>query len=124
MAYPSNSESPRSFVSRVVPAPWSTMPTFSQRRGIEASGSRRSAAVGPASSARGLPCDVENQAAFASGHHVAVTGTSCPDAGASTDDLSEDSATDGLDTHMSVFTFLKIVSERVYVSIPWYIQLS
>lgn len=100
------------------------MPKFSQRRGIESSGSRRSAAVGPASSARGLPGDVENQAAFPSGRHVAVTGTSSPDAGASTDDLSEDLATDGVDTHMSVLTFLKIVSERAYVSIPRHIQVS
>lgn len=81
--------------------------------GIEAHGSRRSAAVGPATSAEGPTGDVENQNAFAGSLHVAVTGTSTPDAGASADDVFLDAGTDGVDTQMSVLTFLKIVSPQM-----------
>lgn len=89
------------------------MRTFSQKGGIADNGLRRSAAVGPATSTKGLTGDVENQHAFAGVRHVAVTGTSTTHAEASPDDVPMDAGTDGVDTQVSVLTFLKIVSTHV-----------
>lgn len=82
-------------------------------RGTESNRSKRSAAVGPATAACGSTGDVENQAAFVRGIHVAVTGTNIPNTEASADNIDSDPGTDGVDTQISVFNVLKLVSPHI-----------
>lgn len=69
-----------------------------------------SAAVGPATSSRGFNDDVESLAPFSRSGRGAIAASVIPEARASVDELDADPGADDVQTHMSVFTFLKIVS--------------
>lgn len=86
------------------------MPTFAESRNADGNRSTRSAAVGPAAtSAHGFSDDLEGQGAVAKRARGVVTGPTILDAEeAGLDDLDDDP--DDVETNMSVFTFLKIVS--------------
>lgn len=92
------------------------MRTFGDKH-ADGNRSTRSAAIGPAkSAARGSGGDVENQGDAVSRHaRRVVTGTTILDAEESAGDHDADPGPDGVDTQMSVLTFLKIVSPQGWV---------
>lgn len=100
-----------------MPSLWPAARTNGKRIGAGTNGSTRSAAVGPvtATEASGSSGDVESQGAYSRGDHVVITGTTISNTEPSEDDLDDDSGPDGIDTQMSVHTFLKIVSPHVRV---------
>lgn len=89
-----------------------TMPKFADSKNADGNRSARSAAVGPptASAQQGYSKDMENQGAPSRSARGVVTGPTILDAQTSADDAYADPGPDDVDTHMSVFTFLKIVS--------------
>lgn len=88
------------------------MPKFADTKNADGNRSARSAAVGPpaTSAQQGYSKDMENQGAVTRNARGVVTGTTILDAQASADDVYADPGLDDVETHMSVFTFLKIVS--------------
>lgn len=89
------------------------MRTFGDKT-VDGNRSTRSAAVGPAitTAAHGLNGDQESQGVTARRAYGVVTGTTILDAEKSVGDLDADPGPDGLETQMSVLTFLKIVSPQ------------
>ena len=94
-------------------APWSTMRSLGDKN-VDGNRSTRSAAVGPVKAvANASSGDMENQGANGARRpNGVVTGTTILDAEESAGDHDADPGPDGVDTHMSVFTFLKIVSAQ------------
>lgn len=90
-------------------------------KNTDAQSGNPSAAIGPASSGRGFNDDVESLARFSRGGRGAIATSVIPEERASVDDLVDnlvddlpaDPGADDVQTHMSVFTFLKIVSNVV-----------
>lgn len=85
------------------------MPTFADTKNADGNRSARSAAIGPAT-VQGFSKDLEGQGALARSGRGVVAGTTIMDAQTDTDDLDADLGPDDVEAHMSVFTFLKIVS--------------
>lgn len=103
------------------------MPTFADTKNADGNRSARSAAIGPAT-VQGFSKDMESQGALARSGRGVVAGTTILDAQTNADDLDADLGPDDVETHMSVFTFLKIVSPCAEIClynahVPGYILL-